>query len=120
VFAIDIETCRSCGRQLRVIAIPVTARATVPGRAGSGSGRATPAFPGERGRFVWPNDEGSGRLRWHGGLDLPSTVRFQAAATGFAADIMAPYTYYPRFNIRRLFRRWKLVPDFASPGSFRV
>ena len=41
----------------------------------------------QRGRFTGPNDAGSGRLRPDGGLDLPSSARFQPGTTVSAADI---------------------------------
>lgn len=56
-----------------------TTRATVQGRAGVGLRRDPPAFPGARGRFTHLNDERVGPAPPDGGLDLPSSARFQPA-----------------------------------------
>jgi hypothetical protein len=62
----------------------VTTQATVQGRAGFGLRHDVLAFPAEQGNFRRPKGEGSGPLGPDGGLDLPSTVRFQPAPTASA------------------------------------
>jgi hypothetical protein len=62
----------------------VTTQTTVPGRAGLGLRHDVPAFPADKGNFGRPKGVGSGPLGPDGGLDLPSTVRFQPAPTASA------------------------------------
>jgi hypothetical protein len=62
----------------------VTTQATVQGRAGFGLRDDVPAFPADKGNLRRLKGEGSGPLGPDGGLDLPSTVRFQPAPTASA------------------------------------
>jgi hypothetical protein len=77
-------SARTNASRLRAALALVTTQATVQGRAGFGLRHDVPAFAADKGNFRRPKGEGSGPLGPDGGLDLPSTVRFQPAPTASA------------------------------------